>query len=405
MISLFSSDTRRNPYPLYDQLRASTPVFREPRTGHWMLFDYPSVKRALTDHQAFGSAVSPGASRTSRWLIFADPPRHTRMRGLIMRAFTPRAVADLEPRIRELSRGLLDRAIHRGDEMDLVADYAVPLPLLVISEMLGAPSADYPRFRRWTDSMVAIAHAVAGDGDAERAVAGFIATHDEMAEYLPSLLDARRRAPRDDLLTRLLEVRVDGEQLSTDEILAFFQLLLLAGHETTANLISNAVLALAEFPDQHARLRAQPALLPTAVEEVLRYRSPVQTVFRITRAEVEMHGETIPAGQLVLAWMGSANRDPAHFEHPGRFDVARAPNPHVAFGHGIHFCVGAPLARLEGRIALGDLLDRWTGFELAGDSWEPREGFHVHGPTRLPVRYRPAHRATARARSARPPAA
>jgi len=397
MLSLFSSDTRRNPYPLYDQLRARTPVFREPHTGHWMLFDYPSVRRALNDHQAFGSAVAPGAQRTSRWLIFSDPPRHTRMRALIVRAFTPRAVANLEPRIRELSRGLLDRAIGRGDEMDLVADYAVPLPLLVISEMLGAPSADYPVFRRWTDSMVAMAHAVAGDGDAGRAVAGFIATHDEMAAYLPALLAERRRAPCDDLLTRLLEVEVDGEQLSDEEILAFFQLLLLAGHETTANLISNAVIALAEFPGQHARLRAQPSLVPTAVEEVLRYRSPVQTVFRMTRAEVEVHGQRIPAGELVLAWTGSANRDPAHFHAPDRFDAGRDPNPHVAFGHGIHFCVGAPLARLEGRIALGDILGRWAEFELAGDAWEPREGFHVHGPTHLPVRYRATHRAAVRA--------
>lgn len=397
MSSIFSSDTRRDPYPLYDQLRASTPVFREPHTGHWMLFDYDSVKRALNDHQAFSSAVAPGAQRTGRWLIFSDPPRHTRMRALIVRAFTPRAVTDLEPRIRELSRGLLDRAIAQGDEMDLVADYAVPLPLLVISEMLGAPAADYPEFRRWTDSMVAMAHAVAGDGDAGRAVAGFIATHDEMAAYLPALLDQRRRAPRDDLLTRLLEVEVDGERLSDEEILAFFQLLLLAGHETTANLVSNAVIALAEFPEQHQRLRADPSLVPTAVEEVLRYRSPVQAVFRLTRGEVELRGQTIPAGQLVLAWTGSANRDPAHFQAPDRFDVGRDPNPHVAFGHGIHFCVGAPLARLEGRVALGDLLDRWAGFELPGGAWEPREGFHVHGPTRLPVRYRPAHRARAAA--------
>ncbi|HET7234679.1 MAG TPA: cytochrome P450 [Longimicrobium sp.] len=397
MISLFSSETRRNPYPLYDQLRGRSPVFREPHTGHWMLFDYPSVKRALNDHQAFSSAVAPGATRTSRWLIFADPPRHTRMRGLIMRAFTPRAVASLEPRIRDLSRGLLDRAIERGCEMDLVADYAVPLPLLVISEMLGAPAADYPSFRRWTDSMVAMAHAVAGDGDAERAVAGFIATHSEMSAYLPALLAERRRAPCDDLLTRLLEVEMDGERLGEDEILAFFQLLLLAGHETTANLISNAVIALAESPDQHARLRADRSLLPTAVEEVLRYRSPVQTVFRRTLVNVELHGETIPAGELVLAWMGSANHDPAHFQAPERFDVGRDPNPHVAFGHGIHFCVGAPLARLEGRVALGDILDRWARFELAGTApWEPREGFHVHGPTHLPVRYEPVYAAPAR---------
>lgn len=398
MVSLFSSDTRRDPYPLYHQLRSRSPVLREPHTGHWMLFDYPSVKRALNDHQAFGSAVAPPESRTSRWLIFSDPPRHTHMRGLIMRAFTPRSVANLEPRIRELSRGLLDRAIQRGDTMDLVADYAVPLPLMVIAEMLGAPTADYPRFRRWTDAMVALAHSVAGDAEADRAAAGFAATHEEMSAYLPALLDERRRAPQDDLLTRLLEVEMEGQRLSEEEILGFFQLLLLAGHETTANLISNAVIALAEFPDQLARLRADPALIPSAIEEVLRFRSPVQTVFRVTKADVEVNGHTIPAGQLVLPWMGAANRDPAHFAQPDRFDIARDPNPHVAFGHGIHFCVGAPLARLEGRVALGDILDRWKHFELAGsEPWEPREAFHVHGPSRLPVRYQPAYRVPARA--------
>lgn len=395
MIDLFSAETRRNPYPLYDQLRGAAPVFQEPRSGHWMLFDYESVKRALNDADAFSSVVAPGASRTSKWLIFSDPPRHTRLRGLVTRAFTPRAVAALEPRIRELSRGLLDGATERG-EMDLVADYAVPLPLMVIAEMLGAPVADLPRFRRWTDAMVAIAHTVADDAAAARAVEGFVAAHDEMAAYLPALLDERRRAPRDDLLTRLVEVEMDGERLAEEDILGFFQLLLLAGHETTANLVSNAVLSLVEHPDQLARLRAAPERIPAAVEEVLRYRSPVQAVFRVTRREVEMRGRAIPAGRLVLAWIGAANRDPAHFAEPARFDVDRDPNPHVAFGHGIHFCVGAALARIEGRVALTHLLARMDEIELAGGgAWEPREGFHVHGPTRLPIRFQPRLRATA----------
>jgi cytochrome P450 len=387
MVSLFSDDTRRNPYPLYDRLRAASPVFREPQSGAWMLFDYESVKRALHDPEAFSSVVSPNAPRTSRWLIFSDPPRHTRLRGLIMRAFTPRAVAALEPRVRELSRGLLDRAA-RGGEMDLVADYAVPLPLMVIAEMLGAPVADRSRFRRWTDALVALSHAVAQDEHAARAMADFVAVHDEMAAYLPALLDERRRAPRDDLLTRLVEVEMDGERLGEDDILGFFQLLLLAGHETTANLISNAVLSLVEHPDQHARLRAAPEIVPGAIEEVLRYRSPVQAVFRATKCDVELRGQAIPAGSLVLAWIGSANRDPAHFAEPARFDVARDPNPHVAFGHGIHFCIGAALARLEGRVALTHLLERLDHIELADDApWAPREAFHVHGPTRLRLRF------------------
>jgi cytochrome P450 len=344
------------------------------------------VKRALNDADVFGSAVAPPQARTSRWMIFSDPPRHSHLRALVMRAFTPRAVAALEPRVRELSRGLLDRAA-RGGEMDLVADYAVPLPLMVIAEMLGAPVADRSRFRRWTDALVALSHAVAQDEHAARAMADFVAVHDEMAAYLPALLDERRRAPRDDLLTRLVEVEMDGERLTEEEILGFFELLLLAGHETTANLISNAVLALLEHPDQLARLRAAPELIPRAVEEVLRYRSPVQAVFRVAKQDVELGGHTIAAGEQALAWIGAANRDPAHFAEPRRFDVTRDPNPHVAFGHGIHFCLGAALARIEGRVALTHLLERLSNVELAEGEWEPREGFHVHGPSRLPLRF------------------
>jgi cytochrome P450 len=197
-------------------------------------------------------------------------------------------------------------------------------------------------------------------------------------------------------LTRLVEAEVDGERLTQQDILGFFQLLLLAGSETTTNLINNALLCLVENPEQLARLRAEPELLPTAIEEVLRYRSPLQWMFRQTRRDIEMHGQTIPAGKLVLAMIGSANHDPQQFRESSRFDITRDPNPHIAFGHGIHFCLGAALARLESRIALSDLLKRVKGFELASDEpWEPRKGLHVHGPTRLPIRFEPG-RAVAR---------
>jgi cytochrome P450 len=199
-------------------------------------------------------------------------------------------------------------------------------------------------------------------------------------------------------LTRLVEAEVDGERLTEEEILAFFQLLLLAGSETTTNLISNALLCFLENPDQLARLRAAPDLLPSAIEEILRYRSPVQVVFRQTRRDVEVHGQVIPAGKLVLAIVGSANRDPQQFHDAGRFDITRDPNPHIAFGHHIHFCVGAPLARLEARIALSDLFQRVKGFEFASEEpWEPRKTFHVHGPTRLPIRFEPGPRSAASA--------
>ena len=354
-----------------------------------MLFDYESAKRALNDHDALSSAVSPPTAKTSQWLIFSDPPRHTKLRALIMNAFTPRAVANLEPRIRKLSRELMDRKIEER-QMELVEDFSVPLPLMVIAEMLGAPVADWPQFRRWSDVIMGLIYTLSGGEQGERAISNFVAVHTEMSGYLADLIEQRRAAPKDDLLGRLVEAEIDGERLTEEEVLGFFQLLLLAGHETTTNLIDNSILCLIENPDQLARLRAQPDLLPLAIEEVLRYRSPVQAMFRLTRREVELQGQTIPAGRLVLAIIGSANRDPKQFSDPDRFDITRDPNPHIAFGHGIHFCVGAPLSRLEAKIALTHFLERVKSFELGSDEpWEPRAAFHVHGPARLPIRFEP----------------
>ena len=381
--TLFSDETRRDPYPIYARLREHSPLLREQQTGLWLVFDYDGVNRVLSDHEAFSSRSGP-----AEWMIFQDPPLHTKLRALVSKAFTPKSIVNLEPRIRELSRGLLDRVVARG-EMDVAEDFAVPLPMLVIGEMLGIPPEDRPRFRRWNDSIVAVSYVFGGDPEAGKAVmAEFRTVTGEMGEYLAALLALRRAAPRDDLLSRLALAEVDGERLTPPDILGFFQLLLLAGSETTTNLINNAVLCFVAHPDQRERVERDRGLLEPAVEEVLRYRSPLQWMFRVARRDVELHGQSIPAGSTLLAMIGSANHDPAVFAEPERFDVARDPNPHVAFGHGVHFCMGAPLARLEGRIALGDLLDRVKGIELASESWEPRKGLHVHGPTRLPIRFR-----------------
>jgi cytochrome P450 len=256
---------------------------------------------------------------------------------------------------------------------------------MVIAEMLGVPAAERGPLKRWSEAILGLSDAVAGGQTAARAVAAFRDAKTEMEPHVERWLAERRVAPADDLLTRLVEAEVEGERLTGGEILGFFQLLLLAGSETTTNLIGSAVLCLARNPDQLARLRADPALLPAAIEEVLRYRPPLLAAFRQTRRDVEMRGRTIPAGKLVLAMIGSANRDPRHFRDPGRFDITRDPNPHVAFGHGIHFCIGAPLARLEARIALAELLEQAPGLTLDGD-WLPRRGFHVHGPSRIPIR-------------------
>jgi cytochrome P450 len=388
---LFSDEVRRDPYPWYAELRRASPVTRDPRSGLWMLFDYESVRRALDDHDAFGSDISAAGHGNLGWFIFFDPPRHTKMRALISRAFTPRSIAALEPRVLGIARALLDRAAGR-ETLDVVGDFGVPLPLMVIAELLGASPDDWPRFRRWSDVILSLVFTLEGGPEAQQAVGAFAVVHEEMRRYLAPLLDERSATPRDDLLSRLLAAEVDGARPDEDEILAFFQLLLLAGHETTTNLLGNAVLSLAEHPDQLARLRAQPELLPTAVEEVLRYRSPVQAMFRVTRHDVSLGGRTIPARSVVLAMLGSANRDPDRFANAEVFDVARSPNPHVAFGHGIHFCLGAPLARLEARVALGELLGRVDRVERASaEPWEPRAAFHVHGPTRLPIRFGAPH--------------
>jgi cytochrome P450 len=395
MTNFFSEEVRRNPYPVYDQIRHASPLFHDPRSDFWMIFDYEGVKRALSDPETFSSRAAPPGGGALDWLIFFDPPRHTKLRLLISQAFTPRSVANLEPRIRELSRELLDQVIEKG-EMDLAADYAFPLPLRVIGEMLGIPAEDRPRFLRWNDVVLNMIYTISGGEAAARAVQNFRAATAEMNAYLSGLLAQRRSNPRDDLLTRLLQAEVDGERLTEKEILAFFQLLLVAGSETTTNLINNAILCFLENPDQLARVKTAPELLPSAIEEVLRYRSPLQAMFRQTRRDVEMHGQVIPAGKLVLGMVGSANRDPRQFPDANRFDVTRDPNPHVAFGHGIHFCLGAPLSRLEGRIALTDLLERLQDFRLASDEpWEPRPAFHVHGPTRLPIRFEPGKRSAA----------
>ncbi|XXU66005.1 cytochrome P450 [Sorangium sp. So ce1097] len=394
-MNLFPEEMRRDPYPLYDQMRSSSPVLHVAPLDLWMIFDHEGVKRALTDHEAFSSVVTPVTGKAPDWLIFSDPPRHTKLRAIVMRAFTARSVAALEPRVREVSRELLDQQIERG-EMDLALDYAGLLPTIVIAEMLGIPLADRARFLRWSEAIVNLSYAISGGDEAERMMSEHAAAKDEMEAYLAEVLKARRRAPKDDLLTRLVEVEVDGERLTDDEILGFFQVLLAAGTETTTNLIDNAILCLIEWPEELARLRASPDVLPSAIEEVLRYRSPVQIAFREARRDVEVHGQVIPAGKLVVPVIGSANRDPQQFRDPDRFDIGRDPNPHVAFGQGVHFCLGAPLARLEARIALSDLLSRLRGLELASkEPWEPRKPLNMLGPARLPIRFEPGARSAA----------
>jgi cytochrome P450 len=379
--TLFTAEGRRNPYPHYDQFRADVPLFRDPITGLWMVFDYQGVKRLLNEQESFSSRLGPD------WLIFADPPRHAKLRALISQAFTPKSIASLEPRIVELSRQLLETPLQRG-EMDMAADFSVQLPMMVIAEMLGVAPSDRAQFQRWIDVLLNMSYTIPGGKEAEGAESDFVKITVEMGDYLARLLEERRKAPKDDLLTRLAQAELDGERLTQEEILGFFQLLLLAGSETTTNLLNNAILSLVEHPQELRRLQAHPELLPSAIEEVLRYRSPLQWMFRVTRRDVELHGQTIPARKVVLAMIGSANRDPGHFVEPNRFDITRQPNPHLAFGHGLHFCLGSALGRMEARVALSELFARVNNIRLASsEPWEPRKGLHVQGPTRLPIQF------------------
>jgi cytochrome P450 len=318
MMDLFCDEMRRNPYPLYDQLRTSSPLLRVPPPFNaWLIFDYDSVKRALNDHETFSSRVP-----APPWFIFFDPPAHAKLRTLISRAFTPRMVVNLEPRIRRLSRELLDQTSDHG-EMDLAADFSVPLAMQVIAGMIGIPLADWSRYKQWSDVILRLSYTRSGGEEAERAARDFTAVTFEMDAYLTDMIRQRRTTQQDDLLTRLIEAEVDGERLSQKEILGFFQLLVVADQETTTNLINNGVLCLLEHPDQLARLRATPELLSTAIEEVLRYRSPLQWMMRTPRRDVEVHGQVIAAGDLVLPMMGAANRDPRQFPEPDRFDIGR----------------------------------------------------------------------------------
>jgi cytochrome P450 len=315
-------------------------------------------------------------------LITTDPPKHTDLRSLVNRAFTPKAVAALEPRIEQIADELL-KGISSSGEIDLIKDFAYPLPVIVIAELLGVPATDRDRFKEWSDEIVAGADAVIGGGQAASHQA-----HMEMNEYFKDIIAQRRIRPQNDLVSALLSAEEGSSHLTESDILSFCRLLLVAGNETTTNLIGNAVLAFLEHPAEWNKLLARPEMLSTAIEEVLRFRSPVQAMFRIAKQDVQIGGHEIPQGTRIVAWIGSANRDEAKFDDSARFDTSREYNPHLAFGQGIHFCLGAPLARLEAKVALTAVMNRLP--ELARRNTEPLEparGFIVHGVKSLPLRF------------------
>ena len=378
------------------QQRDAEWVHHDEQHGIWQVFGYAAVERVLSDPGAFSSDFSEIMPAQRDFALFSrgnfvrmDPPKHRKLRGLVSQAFTPRMVSGLAPRIAELTTELLD-GLGGAERFDLVDGLAYPLPVIVIAELLGIPVDDRPIFRKWAELLFSQNQQTSEirlDEAALRALFDAVApTMREMNAYLLAHIRQRRAHPHDDLISELVAAEVDGERLDDEEIVGFVGLLLIAGHITTTALLGNAVITLDEHPGAAAELRADPSLLPAAIEEVLRYRSPFPRLARRAARDVEFDGRTIAAHNIVILWVASANRDPAQFSDPDRFDVHRTPNPHLAFGHGIHFCLGAPLARLEAKIALGILLERYRSIAVARDA--PPE-FHnpwtMVSPKRLPV--------------------
>jgi hypothetical protein len=362
-----------DPFPYYARLRRWDPVHREP-DGSYFLTRYDDVVAVYQDHHRFSSdkrvefapkfGASPLYEHHTTSVVFRDPPDHTRIRKLFAPAFTPRALAALEPRVERLVDGLLDRAAARGG-LDVVEDFAAALPVALIGDMLGVPGDERGPLRGWS---LAILGALEPAPGADRLGAGNRAV-EEFKDYLRRLVADRRRRPSTDpgeILSALLAAEDAGDRLTELELLHQCIFLLNAGHETTTNLIANAVVSLLEHPAEHARLRAAPGLLASAVEELLRYQSPNQLGNRRVVADVEVAGVPMPAGTLVTLGIGAANRDPAQFPDPDRLDLARAPNRHLAFITGIHACAGMWLARMEGRVAIGRLVARFAGLRAAG---------------------------------------
>jgi len=392
----FLPELRSDPYPIYKALREEDPVHWSEFMQTWLLTRYDDVLAVLRDHGRFSSerryATNPfvqqmetyreqsGPLGRSETMLSLDPPAHTRMRNLVNKAFTPRVVERMRPHIQQIAVELLD-GLPDPRRLDVVTDLAIPLPVIVIAEMLGVPSADRAQFKAWSSD---IAGTLAGPFQPAAVLERAQRSSNEIADYFREQIEARRRAPRDDLMSALLAAEEHGDLLSEDELLATCILLLVAGNETTTNLIGNGMLALIRHARELRRLQADPSLVDSAVQELLRYDPPAQMTSRVALEEMRLRDKRIERGQVVIAVLAAANRDPAQFPDPDRLDITRPSNRHLAFGHGIHYCIGAPLAVTEAQIAINALLARLPEPELEG---EPEWGtsFVLRGLERLPI--------------------
>ncbi|MEZ4333752.1 MAG: cytochrome P450 [Myxococcota bacterium] len=367
-------DFQVDPLPVFRRLRDEHPVYYNERLRFWALTRFDDVWNAAGDWERYSSSPAHYGDRPDEptalmprammdfGIFYLDPPRHDRMRGLLAKAFTPRRVAALEPTVRGLTRDLLASFVEKG-ECELLHDFAAPLATQVIGALLGVPREDRWQFRLWAEKIEQHDPSTPIERARQEQVEAVSAIH----AYLRTLVEERRRRPQDDLASALLAAEIEGERLESEEIVGIGYQLMVAGNDTTASLISNGALRLAEHPDQRRRLVADPGTIRSGVEEMVRYDAPtVQSPPRVTTRAIELHGRRIPKGEaVVLVWM-AANHDERRFEAPERFDVTRSPNRHVGFGHGLHFCVGANLARLEARIAFEELLGVMPEFALAG---------------------------------------
>jgi cytochrome P450 len=397
-INLASPEFKANPYPFYAQLRAEAPVYRmtvnrPAKSPLWLITRYQDVADTLKDERFVkdpNNALPSGQVTKKTWMpnlfkimdnnmLDRDAPDHTRLRGLVHKVFTPSRVEQMRTRVQQLADELLDNAA-QNKSFDLVEHYALPIPITVISEVLGVPVQDRANFHRWTKNITSLSQPME--------MLWKIPTFIRMLSYIRKLCQMRRVDPQDDLISALAQTNENGETLTDDELEGMIVLLLIAGHETTVNLIGSGTLALLEYPDQFDLLRHNPALIKTATEELLRYYPPVETATpRYAREDVTIEGVTIPTGGEVMAVIASANRDASQFENPDSLDLTRENNKHLSFGQGIHYCVGAPLARLEGQIALNTLLARMPNLRLAvsSESLHWRSGLTFRGLETLPV--------------------
>jgi cytochrome P450 len=384
-----SPEVTADPYPYYTELRNKAPVIWLEPFQSWALSRYADVDFALRNPQIFSSSVFTAEALGDLnpvpevpWILDMNPPDHTRLRKLANKGFTPRLIRTLEPRVQAIIQELLE-PIRGQSESDLVSMFSGPLPTIVIAEMLGVELERRGDFKVWSDDVVRATSRPTDEAErtaVRESLAGLRAYFEQMIEH-------RRTEPGEDVISALVQAEEERDMLSAAEILALAVLILVAGNETTTNLLGNAVLTLLNHPEELAKVRADRSLVPALVEEVLRYNSPVQVIFRRTAQDVELEGGKIPAGQNVFLLLGSANRDERQFPDPDRFDVARNPQDHVAFGYGIHYCLGAPLARLEGRNALEALLFDCPPFSCATERVEQIASIIVRGPQTLPLRF------------------